>query len=260
VSAQNTLVELENIKSRGSDFKLDGTFTTFASTNTYGFDSPEKSLSQDFIFSGRLSTPGGYIISSSLWFNKDFKNERELNVRDSLVSITKPYGEIVKGISLTNRASLTLALSEFSDKTAGLITAARYNPILSHQATYLLDGLTIIYRPTFIWNFHEFNNRTDGASNYQQTINQRVTLFYMATESLFLSLDNTYIKSWSYDGNTNDIYSLDQSVTYAPNRDLSFFLGHSIGGNSLAVNGQETKIEIFDTRQSQYYIGLSYQF
>lgn len=260
VSAQNTLVELENIKSKQGTFSIDGTYTTFVSTNTYLPDRPEHQSGQDHILLGRLHLPGQYLLSTALWVNQDFTDERELTTRDSLFTLTKPMGKITDNISWISRAALTIPLSERSNKTDGLITAIRINPLFTINAGDLISGLTVIFRPTLINNFYQYKTSLNGRSNFDYTVNQRITLLYGLSENVFLSLDNTYIRSWTYEGNTNDFFSLDQSISAMFTKKLSGFIGHSIGGNALAVNGQEQDISIYDTNRSTYYLGISYQF
>ncbi len=260
VYAQNTLVELENTKSDQGTYSIDGTYTGFFSTNAYRPGSPDHQSSSDHILTGRLHLPQHYMLSTSLWLNQDFGNERELQTRDSLLTLTKPMGKLIGDISWISRASLTLPLSEKSNKTDGLISAFRLNPLFTWNAKAIIPGLNIIFRPTIIKNFYQYETSLNGRSNFDYTINQRLTFFYSMTDSIFLSLDNTYIKSWTYSGLTNDFYSFDQSLTFVLTKNLSGFVGHAIGGNALAVNGQEMDFRIYDLNNSNYYLGLSYQF
>lgn len=260
VSAQNTLVELENTKSENGTFSIDATYTSFVSTNAYLTDRAEHKSSQDHLLTGRLHLPGSYLISTTLWMNQDFNNERKLQTRDSLVTLTKSMGKVSENISWISRAAITLPLSEKSDETDGMITALRFNPIITYNAKDILNGLTVVFRPSFINNFYQYETSLNGNSNHNYTVNQRLTFLYSINKSLFLSLDNTYIRSWTYQGNTNDFFSLDQSISTLFTENFSGFIGHSIGGNALNVNGQESDISIYDTRRSTYYLGISYQF
>lgn len=258
--AQNTLVELENTKSKDGTYSIDATYTSFVSTNAYLPNRTEHQSSQDHLLTGRLHLPGNYLLSSTLWINQDFTDERKLQTRDSLVTLTKSMGRVSENISFISRAALTLPLSENSNKTDGLVTALRFNPIFTYNAKNIANGLNIIFRPTVIKNFYQYETSLNGQSNHDYTINQRLTFLYALTKSLFLSLDNTYVRSWTYQGNTNDFFSLDQSLNAVLTTNLSGFIGHSVGGNALNVNGQESDISIYDIERSTYYLGISYQF
>lgn len=260
VSAQNTLVELENTKSDEGTYSIDGNYTTFVSSNAYLPNRPEHQSGQDHILVGRLHLPGKYLLSTALWFNQDFNNEKELQARDSLLTLTKPVGKILPGINFIMRGAVTLPISEASNETNGLVTAFRLNPLFTLNASSLLKGLTLIYRPSAIYNVHDFKTSLSGRSNHEYTTSQRLTFLYGLMDNLYLSLDNSYVRSWTYDGNTNDFYSFDQSLSTQITKRLSGFLGHSIGGNALNVNGQESDLRIFDTTRSSYYLGISYQF
>lgn len=260
VLAQNTLVELENTLSTQDTYSIDATYTSFVSTNAYLPNRSEHQSGQDHLLTGRLHLPGKYMLSTSLWFNQDFNNERKLLARDSVLTLTKPLGKLGDNVNVIARAGATLPLSKASNETNGLITAFRINPLFSINASGLIEGLSLIYRPTFIYNIHEYETSLTGNSNQQYTINQRITVLYPLLKNLYLSLDNTYVRSWTYKGNANDFYSLDQSLSTNFTKSFSGFMGHSIGGNALNVNGQESDIRIFDTRVSSYYIGISYQF
>lgn len=258
--AQNTVVELENSLSERNKLSVDGTYTTFLSSNTKTPGETDHQSSQDHILTGRLHLPDKYMLSTSFWANQSFQGERKFLVRDSLVTLTRPYGKVTENLSFIPRVALTLPLSENSNKFAGLITGLRFNPILSYNAKEILEGLRIVYRPSVIYNIHKYETAISGDSNYQYSLNQRLTLLYPLLENLYLSLDNTYIRSISYDGTVVDFFSLDQSLSSNITESLGFFIGHNIGGNALAVNGQESDIRIYDREDSQYYIGISYQF
>lgn len=260
VLAQNTLVELENTKSDEGTYSIDGNYTTFVSANAYLPDRPEHQSGQDHILVGRLHLPGKYLLSTALWLNQDFGNEKKLLVRDSLLTLTKPLGQIAPNVSFIMRGAVTMPLSKASNETNGLITAFRLNPLFNINASPLLKGLSVIYRPTFIYNVHEYQTSLTGRSNHEYTTSQRITFLYGLLDNLYLSLDNTYMRSWTYLGNTNDFYSFDQSLSTMITPSLSAFLGHSSGGNALNVNGQESDLRIFDTTRSSYYIGINYQF
>ncbi|GEM_PF-3142069 len=260
VSAQNTLVELENTKSTQDTYSIDATYTSFVSANAYLPDRAEHQSGQDHILTGRLHLPGKYLLSTSLWLNQDYNNERKLLIRDSVLTLTKPLGKLSANINVIGRAGMTIPLSKASNETNGLITALRVNPLFIVNANSLLEGLSLIFRPSFIFNVHDYETSLTGRSNHEYTMNQRLTILYPLLKNLYLSLDTTYIRSWTYQGNTNDFYSLDQSLSTNFTRNFSGFLGHSIGGNALNVNGQESDIRIFDTRASSYYLGISYQF
>jgi hypothetical protein len=83
VYAQNTLVELENTKSDLGTYSIDGNYTGFLSTNAYLPDSASHQSSSDHILMGRLHLPDRFMLSTSLWVNQDFNNERELTTKDS---------------------------------------------------------------------------------------------------------------------------------------------------------------------------------
>jgi hypothetical protein len=260
VYSQNTLVELENTQNQAETLDFNSTYTTWLTNNLYKQSSAENQLSQNHILNGRLSLPGKYMISTSLWVTKDYENERKTLVRDSIVSVLKPLGTIFGSINVTGRAGFTLPFSKDSNTTAGLITAARVNPIFSYNASKFIKNLSLIYRPSAVFNVHEFKTRTDLRSNSNYVLSHRLTVAYGITNALWLSLDNTYMRAWTYSGNTNDIYSFDQSLSYNFTRSFSIFGGHSVGGNALDVNGQESDINVFDKDNSSFYMGLSYNF
>lgn len=260
VYGQNTLVEIENSLSGSTSMKLEGTYTTFFNTNTKLPSQTGHTSSQDHLLSGRLYLEDGTMISTTLWANQDFQNDKDFLIRDSLLLVTKPLGKVTENISFTARGGLTLPLSKNSNEFAGLITGLRFNPIISMNASGLVEGLSVIYRPSFIYNIHQYEQRVDGDSNYQYSINQRVTFLYPIVENLYLALDNTYIRSYSYQGSQVDFFSFDQSLSTNVTKSLNLFFGHNIGGNALAINGQESDVRIYDIEDSSYYIGISYQF
>ena len=235
-------------------------YTTLLTTNAYSVDRPEHQSSQDHLLGGALYFADGSSLSTNFWLNQDFNNERELLTRDSLLTWSKSLGALTDNVSFAGKAAVTLPLSEVSYKTAGLLTAFRVIPVVAVNMNQWVPGMSLVYQPAFIVNFHKYQTATSGSSNNQYSFSQRLTVYVSIVKSVSLTLDHTYVRSWTYLGSVSDFFSLDQSLGAKISERLSLFVGHSIGGGALAANGQESNIRIFDTKDSNYYLGMSYQF
>lgn len=263
VLGQTTLVELENSTSHKGSTNFQMNYTTFLSTNTTLPKRTGHQSSQEHILSMRLSPPKGTQYSLSLNLNHDFTNEREFLLRDSLFMLTGQPKSLSSSVLFIPRTAITLPFSEVSNKFSGLITALRFNPIVTLRfasENTILRNLSFVYLPSVVWNIHQYQQFINGESNNQYSISQSLSALYSLRPHIFLSLDNTYIRSFTYEGKSNDFFSFNQSISYNFSRDLSLFLGHSLGGNALALSGQESNVQFFNIENSQYYTGVSYQF
>jgi hypothetical protein len=163
--------------------------------------------------------------------------------------------------TLSLRSSLALPFSDRSKKETNLRTAVSLSPV----AVYSVDpnyipGLILIFRPGVRVYSHEFKVDTSGRSNTSYSMNARFIISYSIIDNLSISFDNIYARAWTYDSNYNDQFSFDQSLSYSFMKGFSVYAGHAIGGSALDVNGQDSNLKAFDSRESEVYTGISYRF
>lgn len=109
-------------------------------------------------------------------------------------------------------------------------------------------------------NFHEFKTSLTGKSNTQYSLSQSAAFSYNVADLFGISLTGAYARSFTYNGNSKDFYSLGQSISFAPTDATEIVVGHSIGGNPLSANGIDSDIEIFNSRDSSVYAGFSFTY
>lgn len=163
--------------------------------------------------------------------------------------------------TLSLRNSLVLPLSDRSKEETNLRTVYTFQPV----AVYILDpalikGLILIANPSVRAFSHKFKVDINGNSNTQYSANMSFLISYQFAGSFNLTLSQRYSRAWTYDGRSNDQFSFDQSVAYIFAGAYSVYVGHAIGGSALEVNGQDSNLKAFDSRQSQVYAGISYRF
>lgn len=169
-----------------------------------------------------------------------------------------PSGSV---LNVAMRASFTLPWSDRSKKETELRTAVAVSPLI----VYIFDpqvipGLSLIAVPSVRVFSHEFRVDTAGESNTEYSTTANFIISYVIAPGYSLSLNNTYARAWTYEGEYNDQFSFDQSISILLAKGFSLFAGHSIGGSALDVNGQESNLKLFDSRESQMYGGVSYAF
>lgn len=235
--------------------------STFFNTNLYDFQSKaDKSFANSSSIAFTYTMKNGYRIASSIGLAKNLTGERKLLARDSSIRLIKSFGAINEYISLVASGALTLPFSKASHKTAGLITRLRVAPTLIVKTSDLLPGSILFYSPSLSYSIHEFKTLSNGESNSQYSLGHSLALGYSFLGSFYVQLSGAYSRRWTYQGRSNDSYSFDQSVNYTIGNGLTGVAGHSIGGNALAVNGQNSDVQIFDSRESSFYMGLVYTY
>jgi hypothetical protein len=235
--------------------------SSFLTTNLFEFQSrDDKAFANISTFSAIYNLQNGYRLASSISFIKDFTGERKTLLRDSSVRVIHNFGDIFERVSLAGTGSIRLPLSKASHTTAGLITGFTATPTFIIKVSDFVPGLGLFYTPSLTYNVHEYKIASTGESNTQFITNNNITLGYSFLEKFYLQISNSYGRTWSYAGNTNDSFSFDQSVLWSAGSGFTLLAGHNIGGSALAVNGQDSNLQLFNSRESTFYGGLVYTY
>jgi hypothetical protein len=235
--------------------------SSFLTTNLFEFQNrDDKAFANISSLSTIYNLQNGYRISSSISFIKDFTSERKTLLRDSSIRVIHSFGEIFERVTLAGTGSIRLPLSKASHTTAGLITGFTATPTFIIKVSDLVPGLGLFYTPSLTYNVHEYKVASTGASNSQYVANNNLTLGYSFLEKFYLQISNSYGRSWSYAGNTNDSFGFDQSVLWSAGSGFTLLAGHNIGGSALAVNGQDSNLQLFGSRESTFYGGVVYTY
>ncbi|WP_034732559.1 hypothetical protein [Bacteriovorax sp. Seq25_V] len=220
----------------------------------------EKSYSNTTSLGFGYKLPNEFKAGLSLILDKDLEGEREQKLRDPSLSLSRALPVFAKYWTSTAKLSTKIPVSEASRKTTGLQTALSASVTFLYDASNIAKGLTIGYSPSIINNFHEYKVTTSGKSNTQRTLSNSLMFDYAFNDSFGIYLGNTYYRNFTYDGNYNDFFSFDQSITYSHEVGASATIGHAIGGSALAVNGKESNVQLFDKNESTYYFTLGFRY
>jgi hypothetical protein len=235
--------------------------SSFFDTNLYDFsDKDSKSFANSSAIALTYKLESGYRVASSISVAKNLTGERKLLARDSSIRLIKSFGKMNEYFSLVGSAALTVPLSKASHKTAGLITRLRVAPTLIFNISKLIPGGNLFYSPSLSYSIHEFKTLSTGASNSQYSLGHSLAFGYSFLSAFYIQLSGAYSRRWTYQGRSNDSFSFDQSLNYTIGSGLTAVAGHSIGGNALASNGQDSDVQIFDSRESSFYMGLVYTY
>ena len=238
------------------------TFSFGVSVETDGTrtNNVDKPLNSSLSFGMGLKLDHGIKSSLSVIMDKDLKNERTQSVRDPKISLSKSLGKL-GSISTSGKLSFSLPMSDSSRKTTSLQTTLGSSVSFVLDASkYITKGLTFVYVPFASMNLHEFETQSSGTINKQYTVGNSLVASYSFTDELSLSLANTYLRNFDYTGHTTDIFSFDQSITYVLPKGFDLTAGHAIGGSALAINGQESNVQLFDKDLATYYISLGFSY
>jgi hypothetical protein len=240
-------------------------FLTQLNSSLHQLSDQDHQLSQDFLLSTGFKFPVGTNFGFVLSANKDYRKQRKFLWEDGYFSLSRTFETSWQGISFTPLSRLIMPLSESSKDVkklqtavyAGLQTNIDFAKITPHLA---LAPLTAKYRIYTQKNFHRYKVDLQGASNTSYSLANRLILSYALSDKWSLGFDGIYSRGFTYGGISRDNYSHDESVSYAITKNLVIGLGHTIGGNSLAVNGVDSAVESFDNRKSTVYSVLNYNF
>ena len=105
-------------------------------------------------------------------------------------------------------------------------------------------------------NFHDYDRGASGKANTDYIVINYFGVEKYITSKLSFLVDGDYTYARTYQGSLRTLFSIGQSFTYEFNQDLSVTVGHSNGGDALAVNGTDYDISVFDGNTSVIYANL----
>lgn len=199
---------------------------------------------------------GSFTLGSS--FYKSFVDEREAQMNDSSFSFSFKGIELTKGLYTASKMSLKIPTSELSRDYANLRTGASFSQVLSVGDNILrVKDLSLLTILGGVKNFHKYKTSLTGSSNTSHSLSAVAYLSYSVTEEFYLSLGGTYVKGWTYENNTRDLYSFSQAMGYSFSPRYNLEIGHEFGGTPLSPDGKNVEIEFFDERDSSVYASLT---
>jgi hypothetical protein len=185
--------------------------------------------------------------------------ERKGEVRDTFLAITKPITEFNDYLNLTAKLNWYIPISKFSREEAYLSTAYRLALILGFDfGFWKIPSLGGYARLDFLQNFHRSNTNAYGGSNYQYNAFALGGVNWTFLKKFNIALDFSYVKRWTYEGNIQDFYSSNQTLSYSITNKFNVGIGHALGGNILAVNGRDSNVALFDPEQSSAFLVFSF--
>lgn len=258
-TASSTSVQTLDNKAPIASKKIAVALSTTMSTNTSKDVENQSSNSQAISLSYKL--PYGIKTSLSVSGNQDLRNDREYTLSDTSLKFSKSFGSLSRDMTISGAVTTYIPTSETSYKTKGLTTGVKVSGTLVYDASReLIKKLTLVYVPTVRVNLFKYKIATNGASNTLVQATNTVVLSYSINKKLGISLANTYIRNWTHEGNTNDIFAFDQSLSYDILSNVSATVGHSVAGPALAANGKDSGLTIYDEDLSSYYLSVGYTY
>jgi hypothetical protein len=228
------------------------------SSNLYKTDNPDHYASNVTAISlGAKFGPGKIRLSGAI--NKPLTDgERDEKVTD----LSLGYGQSLYKFNSFTRMSgsmkVTIPTSETSRERADLRTALTVATPISWDATQAgLQNAYVSYTPFAKKSFHRYEVATYGASNREWIVGNSLGVGYSLTSWMSIDFSGSYSRSFTYQGNSTDSYSLDESVSFSLPMKMGLTVGHSIGGSPLAPNGRDTEIDLFDSKKATVYATLS---
>lgn len=113
----------------------------------------------------------------------------------------------------------------------------------------------LYWTPTAVKNIHGYTRNHNSVANISHSLSNALTLEW-TRKSLSLGVTAGYIMGWTYQDNLRDQFILDQSVTYAVDKQWTLILGHSNSGDMLKSNGRDRNVSFFDENSSTVYAAI----
>jgi hypothetical protein len=111
-------------------------------------------------------------------------------------------------------------------------------------------------------NIHRFTTSASGESNIEYQLNNFLIYSFSLSERTYFNLSGSLVNAINYNGRKlDDRYDFAQELSYAINKDLLVGIGHS--NQAQLINnqvGMDQNFEIFNKKNSTYYVSLFYSF
>lgn len=188
---------------------------------------------------------------------KELTDERKFNFLDGSVRVSRPVyrrGEFI----MMARASALIPMSELTKDDRQMITSTT----LSTSNIYTprkVPGLALIYIPNATVFFNRYKTSLSGLSNYKYRIGNTLVSSY-SYKAWNATLVAAYLRSFTYQNNTVDLYQFDISGTYSFTQQITLSVGFANVASPLSTNGQSNIIRVYDPERSILYTNLGMTF
>ncbi len=253
--AQTSVNQIDNLGNAKSDeVTWSSDITMTYSSNLNKPDSVNFASAADFegtmaaVFKGTR-----FALTTSI--TKNLTGEREANMNNASISAARSLYKFNKELSLSGSTSVLIPFSESSRDYQKQITGISVaTPLIWRSNAWRLS-----YSPSLRKNFHETKTSLTGASNYEYILGNSVSALYQFSIGAYAQASASYSRLYTYRNNQRDNYRFTQVIGY-PIDNFDIAIGHVLGGSPLAVNGVETDIRFFDSRDSTVFGMLTVSF
>lgn len=199
---------------------------------------------------------GSFSLKTAMY--KNFVDERKETMNDSSISYNPGAYTLAEGLKSATILAAKIPTSEQSKDYATLRTGLSVIQYFQATQDFLkLDNITAVTFITATKNFHEFKTALTGKSNTSHSVSAALNISYSVTDKLAFTIGGTYMKGWTYENNTRDLYSFAQSVGYEFNKNVALEIGHELGGTPLSASGKSVELDFFSERDASIFTTLT---
>lgn len=109
-------------------------------------------------------------------------------------------------------------------------------------------------------NNHRYNISAYDQANIQRRATPYITVGWGLGDHWQVTAYNAYDATWTYRDTYRGFFTLDQSITYIPNRKMSFTVGHNNAGSVVTLDGRDSNVAFFNTRTSTVYFNGTFNY
>ncbi len=229
-------------------------------SNLYSLDSTEHYAMNITSLRASVKT-GKAVVSLGTSLIKELQGERDQDLSDFSLSLSRPLYKFNKDIGMRHSLSLKLPTSKNSDERANLQVQLSYTPSVSLSGNLVgNENLSFSYAPYFIAPFHKYKTTTLGTSNNQFIAGNSLGLDYALTDSFSSGYAFSYTRSFKHGGEQRDSYSNTFYASYAFSAKTSATLSYELGGSPLRPDGKETEIKFIDNDEATLSLNIATRF
>lgn len=191
--------------------------------------------------------------------SKGLTQARETTLKDSSLSLALMSQPIGPALNSNSRAVIVLPTSEISRKELSLLGS------VGVQQAFVFKPATVnTFEATYVFkaqkDFYQYRVSTLGESNQSLGIVNALGLAYLPNDKWRLDMAAGPGLSWTYEGNSQTLYSINEELSYTFNAALSTAIGHTNAGEAFKDNGRSANISLFNGYSSTFYGTLTYTY
>lgn len=187
--------------------------------------------------------------------SKRFDGEERLDLLDTIIRLERALDFKPLGMASRGRVDVTLPTNEFVHEQTSFVGALGAQLRFTKTLPY---GVFMTWANTARWNFHEFRVSELAIPNIQAIASTDFNFSYALGSKIQAFLGLGWSLAKTYKNIVTDNYQIGVGGTYVLNDKWNTAFGFSTAGSPYSADGQNSNINLFDERDTIYYLSLTH--